>query len=338
MRQQNVFQHGILTTRLPIPDNQAVYDTYLGFFDTWGTHFIQSCTFGSSFRLMVKTLKTAGQTKDSFSAAFKAEYHGVAEASGQASFKSSSTYASYHSGREVTFDLVGGSGAAGIELAAAATEGSDDFGTKLKTWHDSINSDNGNTAISITVDSISNLLGNSYDPAVGKASGYIKKALEYLSAFRTIDGPFLVAGPADNVTDPRAMAQVQIANRPGLKIVVKNPWPGTLVGSNISDNTVGGYFTLKTLGDNSNDPHVDVGSYKNHWFKSAGVIITAPPGPATIAFTKEKYMGQMALDLFPQGPLIGCTHDQEDARTRSEYLVDSLTIAREYASTQVKVL
>ncbi|KAE8411369.1 hypothetical protein BDV36DRAFT_274945 [Aspergillus pseudocaelatus] len=162
-------------------DDPSIYQKYMSFFNTWGTHFVSRSYMGNRYQLMVYREELTESSVSKFNLQIKAEFAGVIKGGG-GSWGSEKEKEEYLSNRRVSCLVRGGEPAAGGELANNPT--SKDAFTEWQKTRDAAY----DAYTSVQIHSIAVFLENSTDPAHKAAGEKLSPALDYCCNFASLHG------------------------------------------------------------------------------------------------------------------------------------------------------
>jgi hypothetical protein len=207
----------------------SIYNRYVDFFKSWGTHVIKNCTYGARYQLKVETSSTDSKSKEEFGVHVGAEYNGVASVKGSADVKHSDEFKSYLKSRKFETQIYGGQSGSSLILGQAP----DDEGKYQDAWANwakSVNDESADALVNISVDSIGNLLRGSSNPDHQRVSAKLISALDYLTNLAVLEcsvtiNPGFQNGGQPDITRPKralpfsATAILSVEGSPGIQLI-----------------------------------------------------------------------------------------------------------------------
>ncbi|KAJ5096391.1 MAC/Perforin domain-containing protein [Penicillium alfredii] len=172
---------------------KEIYNEYVQFFRNWGTHVIDSCTFGARYQLKVENSSVESKSKESFQAQVSAEYNGIGSVKGDASLKKSDEYANYLKTRVAQATVTGGSSGSGIILSDPPSD-PEEYRKAFDAWANSLDKAFSTNLVNARINSIGHLLANSSIEEHRAVSSKLVKALDYLASMRVVSGLVKVLG------------------------------------------------------------------------------------------------------------------------------------------------
>lgn len=337
--------------QLPTWDlKDSVYERYMQFFDSWGTHIVKSCTFGARYQLKVEGQQTESQSKEEFEVNVSAEYSGVASVKGDVSVKQGGSYKNYHKTRKFQTRVYGGSDSSNTTLANAPDD-PEKYQEAFNSWAESLNDAAANNLISVQIDSVGNVLKNSSVQKHRDLAPKLVSALDYLASMRLTDGVLKVALPLKS--EPSAYTrELVIQGAPGVQISHTTP-PILLVSYEILFRARDGGnadFVLHSINEepatvsfakspsNALISDLNYGGLENTrtWREIQGrdggeltadfiegkipISILSPPSSVVVRLSSPRKPTNTDLDLSPGGPKLHLPESRNDAT----YPVESL--------------
>jgi hypothetical protein len=214
LEEKSKLDHNFIKAAKKLPDwkeNAIVYETYIDFFQRWGTHIIRTCTFGARYRTQIEASTEDVKSKKALEAHVKAEYNGVASVKGETEVKSSEEYKAYTNIRRRSCFVKGGKPGFAADL-----DNSPDDKDKYTKWAQSISESTANDAVSIGIVGIDYPLSQSSDPQDTAVAKRLADALRYISSFRSITGGALVAGTVKPIK-----TEISLSGPPGMTLSFK---------------------------------------------------------------------------------------------------------------------
>lgn len=309
-----------------VDDN--VYKQYIWFFNSWGTHFVKSCTFGARYQLKLENREAESQSKQEFEVNVSAEYSGVGSVKGDLSVKNSEKYKRYLRTRQFQTKVYGGSSSSNLILGNAPDD-PEKYQEAFKDWAESLNNAFANNLIHVQIDSIGNMLMDSSKQEHNDLGQKLVDALDYLATMRLAEGDLRFAIPFK--PDPAAYTrEVVIQKAPGLQIshVIHGRPPVLRIDADLTNRNEGGTsfrgFSHRPMKVSFANSAANVLTADVHYSKSSiidllnpsefeiqvnsieGIIpisILSPPTPVVVKVSSPRPpLSNTDFDLSPTGP------------------------------------